>query len=104
MIQPPESLLSDLLDGVDENHHYNSPLKRKQPSGLALKTKGEETKLLHKRPYDYGRRVDQALSVMSHETAYFKNQVHKLNFDDDLRFKFYNRSSEEAETHGGLRG
>lgn len=64
----------------------------------------DETVLLHKRPYDFRRRdrlnAPSCASIMSNETAYFKNQFdrrERLNFDlgQDLHFKFYNRSSED---------
>ena len=83
-------------------------LKLEQKSSSA---KEGETILLHKRPYDFRRRLRErngapsCASIISNETAYFKNQFERkerLNFDlsQDLHFKLYNRSSEELK---GLR-
>ena len=61
----------------------------------------DETVLLHKRPYDFRRErrgAPSCTSIMSNETAYFRNQFNlqeRLDFDleQDLIFKFC-RSSE----------
>ena len=93
MILSPESLLSHLLDGIDElspvytNLGDPSPVKTED---LLLENKFasaklDETVLLHKRPYDFRRRdTPSGASIISTETAYFKHQFdrrEKLNFN-----------------------
>ena len=76
MILSPESLLSHLLDGVEEtpSPEVDTPAAK------------DATVLLHKRPYlarlgaqYYGGGAGGA-SVYSNETAYFRNH-HRFNID-----------------------
>lgn len=99
MILSPESLLNQLFDGVeeqspvtpDENPRGTLELKLDQKSASA---KEGETILLHKRPYDFQKRAGapSCASIVSNETAYFRNQFEKLQFGQDL--KYFNRNSE----------
>ena len=120
MILSPESLLNNLLEGIEEASvedeqsedeilkDSEEKMKNCKDQGanlqhlsenqrqLKLTTKGyRATVLLHKRPYNF-RRYENSFtnnhhyqneqSVLSNETAYFKNQMdrrEKLNFDLD---------------------